>query len=105
MIAKNAENAMVCDPVLCATRLCELLETLRFVSSAGIDSMAAAIAMLRPKLASASKLVPPPRRRREITGDQVFLGQFPSHFSSEDCRRTSGKFIIAATGEKDKITI
>ena len=56
---------MVCDPLACAAKLCELLETLRFVSSAGIDSMAAAIAMLRPKLASASKLVPPAPRNDE----------------------------------------
>ena len=100
MIAKNAENAMVCDPLACAAKLCELLETLRFVSSAGIDSMAAAIAMLRPKLASASKLVPPaPRNDENLAHLMIILpdGWAGEPFSFGDfCYDDAGEAAVCA---------
>ncbi len=61
MIAKNAENAMVCDPVACAEKLNQLLYLLRLVTQPGMDIPAAAMNMLRPNMPQRGELVPMPR--------------------------------------------
>lgn len=63
MIAKNAENAMVCDPVACAEALRKILYLLRLAARPGSDIAAAAINMLHGNLPRRGTLVPEMRVR------------------------------------------
>lgn len=63
MIAKNAENAMVCDPVACAEALRKIFYLLRLAARPGSDIAAAAINMLHGNLPRRGTLVPEMRVR------------------------------------------